>query len=209
MWWNSLPKWQKTLVWVNALVIGASSVYYVATENFEFLVYVVVLLSIGGLVLGTIKRSNFPPLILWGLSIWGWGHMAGGSIPVGESVLYRLILVPLYDAGDGEFVLLKYDQAIHFYGFAIATLIVYHLLKPYLNERTNWKVVYPIIALCGMGLGVVNELVEFLAVISVPETGVGGYFNTSLDLVFNTLGAIAAVFYIHARRVKRLSPESD
>ncbi len=43
-----------------------------------------------------------------------------------------------------------------------------------------------------MGLGVLNELIEFSAVLVFPDTNVGGYFNTALDLVFNTLGALAA-----------------
>jgi hypothetical protein len=45
-----------------------------------------------------------------------------------------------------------------------------------------------------MGFGALNELIEFLAVLSVPETGVGGYYNTGLDIVANALGAICAAF---------------
>jgi putative membrane protein len=42
-----------------------------------------------------------------------------------------------------------------------------------------------------MGLSVVNELIEFAAVVVSPSTGVGGYVNTLLDLLFNTLGAVS------------------
>jgi hypothetical protein len=47
-----------------------------------------------------------------------------------------------------------------------------------------------------MGLGAVNEIIEFVAVLSVPDTNVGGYLNTALDLIFNALGAIVAMLLV-------------
>ena len=38
-----------------------------------------------------------------------------------------------------------------------------------------------------------DEIIEFIAVLSVPDTNVGGYYNTALDLCFNALGAVIAV----------------
>ena len=92
---------------------------------------------------------------------------------------------------------------MHFFGFGVTTLIAYHLLKPYLNEETNYKIIYPLLVAVSMGLGALNEIVEFAAVVSFPETGVGGYYNTALDLLFNMLGAIAAIFVIYLRRKKK------
>ena len=43
-----------------------------------------------------------------------------------------------------------------------------------------------------MGLGAINEIIEFSAVLLLPDTNVGG-FNTALDLVVNALGASAAM----------------
>ena len=52
-----------------------------------------------------------------------------------------------------------------------------------------------------MGLGAVNEIIEFSAVLMLPDTNVGGYYNTALDLCFNGLGAVVAVLVIgFARR---------
>ena len=48
----------------------------------------------------------------------------------------------------------------------------------------------------GSGVGAINELVEFLAVLTVPETGVGGYENTALDLCSNLIGGFAAVAWL-------------
>jgi len=177
-----------------AYIVGFSA-YYLFIKNFEFLWYVAVLVFFFILILATLKRSGFDRPILWGLAIWGFLHMAGGGVRVGDGVLYALELIPI--AGSGDAYVLKFDQVVHAFGFAVATLVVFHLLRPYLGGRVNWKIVYPIIALGGMGLGVINEIVEFIAVVVFPETGVGGYYNTALDLVFNTIGAVLATVFIH------------
>ncbi|MEX0930588.1 MAG: DUF2238 domain-containing protein [Candidatus Paceibacterota bacterium] len=190
------------VIFTLAYILGAS-VYFVAIGDYEFLWYVAVLVVIAGAVAATLHRSVFDSVILWGLSIWGLLHMAGGAVPVGDGVLYGLTLVPLIDAGN-ELVVLKYDQVVHFFGFAVATLVVYHLVRPYLAGQINWVIVSFVVVLAGMGLGVINEIVEFIAVLAMPETGVGGYNNTVLDLVFNAFGAIAAVVYLALYREERV-----
>lgn len=197
----NIKKGEWLLILFNAIYAIAFTIYYLRIQNFEFLWYVAVFLFFFGLIVFTIHKSNFDYVILWGLSLWGFMHMSGGGVIVNGDVLYRLILFPIIDAGD--FVILRFDQFVHFFGFAIATLAVYHLLKPYLNEKTNWKVIYLILAAAGTGLGVLNELVEFVAVVAFSETGVGGYYNTALDLLFNALGAIAATVFIAIRRKGR------
>lgn len=193
-----IKKGQWFLILFNLVYILGFTLYYVSIKNFEFLWYVAVLVFFFALILSTIHKSKFDYIILWGLSLWGLMHMAGGGVIVGGAVLYALPLIPI--AGSGDLFILKYDQFVHFFGFGVSTLVVYHLLRPYLNERANWKIIYPILIVAGAGLGVLNEIVEFTAVLVFPETGVGGYANMALDLVFNTLGAIAATFFIYIRR---------
>lgn len=158
--------------------------------NGEFVWYVVTLVLFLALIAATQKAARFPAYILWGLSIWGLAHMAGGGMTVGNDVLYTYVLVPL--AGNGELVLLKYDQIVHFYGFGVATLVLWHVLRRNFPTLNGTKTLYAFAILGGMGLGALNELIEFTAVLVFPDTNVGGYFNTALDLVFNTLGAITA-----------------
>ena len=56
----------------------------------------------------------------------------------------------------------------------------------------------------GAGVGSINEVLEFIAVERVPETNVGGYDNTMLDLIFNLIGGVLAVaFLAWRRRVER------
>lgn len=51
----------------------------------------------------------------------------------------------------------------------------------------------------GMGFGALNEVVEFIATITLPSTNVGGYVNTGWDLVFNLFGCVAAAAMIRFR----------
>jgi len=175
--------------------------YHVASANYEFLWYAAVLVLFLILLVTTIHTSKFSPLILWGLSIWGLLHMAGGSIPVGDGVLYGAQLLNIIS--DGEIAILKYDQFVHAYGFAIATLVAHHLLALRWKEGASKALLYALAAGVGMGLGALNEIVEFIAVLTFPETGVGGYFNTALDLVSNMVGAVGAAFFLAWRNHKK------
>ncbi|MBN1477215.1 hypothetical protein JXA47_10715, partial [Candidatus Sumerlaeota bacterium] len=50
-----------------------------------------------------------------------------------------------------------------------------------------------LVLLAGMGLGAMNEVVEFAATQSIAEVNVGGYENTGWDMVFNLIGCAVAV----------------
>ena len=186
------------LILVNIIYVAVFAIYYLSIKNYEFLWYVGILVFFLILILSTLRRTNFDRVILWGLSLWGLMHMAGGGVRVGEKVLYAWPVLQLF--GEGESLILKFDQVVHFFGFGVATLVFYHLLRGYLDRSggvINWTVLYPLIVLGGMGIGALNEIIEFIAVVIFGQTGVGGYWNTALDLVFNMLGAIAAAVFIH------------
>lgn len=178
------------LVFNLAYILGFGA-YFLITGNYEFVWYVVVMLMLLGLIGGTLRISHLPNHILWLLSLWGFAHMAGGGIRLGEHVLYAQMLIPFIT--EGEFSILKYDQFVHMYGFGVAAVAVHFLLsrKIYGYISALWLSITSI--LVAMGLGVINEMIEFAAVLASPSTGVGGYFNTSLDLVFNTIGAVIAI----------------
>jgi uncharacterized membrane protein YjdF len=179
-------------------------------SNYEFLLYVAVILVVAGLILFSQPRIRFGPPVLWGLTVWGFLHMAGGNVAVGDGVLYGMTLVPIVErvAPDGEpFVLLRYDQLVHTFGFGVATLVMHHLLRPQLRPaRRTAPSLFIMVILIGCGVGAANEVIEFAAVLIFPETGVGGYYNTALDLVFNLLGATLAATWLAVRGT--LVPES-
>lgn len=161
--------------------------YFISTGKGEFIWYSVIVVVLFFLVFLTLPKSRFEKGVIWALSLWALLHLAGGSVRAGASVLYDLVLIPIYNGG-GEMILFKYDQAVHAFGFGLCAYIVYNFLKRYTSGLNTFGI-YFISALGGMGLGVLNEIAEFIAVILFPDNGVGGYVNTSLDLVFNSIGA--------------------
>ena len=105
-----------------------------------------------------------------------------------------------------EYGIFRFDQLVHIIGFGVATLLMHHLLKPLLRpEVKRWTALSIVVVMAGLGVGALNEIVEFLAVVAVPETGVGGYTNTALDLVSDLIGALLALIYI--RVVEARMPE--
>jgi hypothetical protein len=64
-------------------------------------------------------------------------------------------------------------------------------------------------AAAGMGLGSLNEIVEFVATLTIPETNVGGYINTGWDLVANFVGATLSVVLIRLRSPRRMAHGMD
>ena len=197
------PSHWAVLVFTLAYVVGFAA-WFLAIGNVEFLWYIATLLFFVVLIALTIGRTKFPPFILWGLSVWGLAHMAGGGIKVGGNVLYALVLIPI--VGDGELRILKYDQVVHFYGFAVTAVVLWHLLRTNFPALRGTWTIYCFSALASMGLGCLNELIEFAAVLGLPDTNVGGYYNTALDLAFNSAGAVIAMLLVRIAEGRVTAP---
>ena len=186
-----------TLLYMLAWMIAA-----VVIGNSEFVFYLVVMCVLIVLVGLVHRQVRFHIAALWGLSIWGLAHMAGGLMPIpsswpilGEShVLYNWWIVP---------GLLKYDQLVHAFGFGLVTWICWQCLRTSFNNRgMDVRPSFGLLTLCvaaGMGFGAANEVVEFVATLILPGTNVGGYSNTGWDLVANSCGAIIAAGLILIR----------
>lgn len=75
------------------------------------------------------------------------------------------------------------------------------MLKPFLKFPVKrWVTISILVVMAGFGVGALNEMIEFTATVLVPETGVGGFINTSLDLVSDFVGAVLAMIYIQLRK---------
>jgi hypothetical protein len=184
--------------------LAISIVAAFAAGNREFVFYIVVMFVLMGAVAAVHRRVRLSGVALWGLSLWGLAHMAGGMVPVPASwpingehrVLYSWWLIP---------DLLKYDQIVHAFGFGVTTLVCWEGLCSLLRDagRPDPEPGLGTLTLCaaaGMGFGALNEVVEFIATLLVPETNVGGYVNTGWDLVSNLVGVVFAAVAIRATR---------
>ncbi|HUW60932.1 MAG TPA: DUF2238 domain-containing protein [Candidatus Bathyarchaeia archaeon] len=174
-------------------VLVPFSVYFGYRRNYEFLLYVAVIVFFLVVIALTNDRVRYPLPIIWGLVAWAILHLCGGGIPIGDGVLYGVMLVPLSDTVP----IFRYDQFVHIIGFGVATLVMYHLLRPLLRaDLRGWTALSIVVVMAGLGVGALNEIIEFIATVLVPETGVGGYVNTALDLVSDLVGAVLAIVLV-------------
>lgn len=179
-----------------AAYLAIATPFAVANRNTEFLFYIGIVIVLAIVVVLIHRKANLSQTALLLLSAWGLLHMLGGLMRVppeltdnGSGVLYSLWLLPGY---------LKFDNVVHAYGFAAATWTTWECVRNTLGLKPTTGV----LALCwlaGMGLGSLNEIVEFAAVLMIPGTNVGGYVNTGWDLVANAIGALVAATVAKAR----------
>ena len=132
-------------------------------------------------------RASFLSLGWLGLALWGALHMAGGLVPTpGEAALYNTWLLPF----------LRYDQLTHAIGFGFAGLAVWSYFRHDLRRGVAGTA---LAWFGGVGIGGLNEMIEFLLTRIVAETNVGGFENTGWDLVANFVGASAAALWVRRR----------
>lgn len=176
--------------------LAIAAVFIVAGRNHEFLLYLAVLSVIIIAVIGVYNHAGLSRAILWAFSIWGLTHMLGGLVPIPEhwhhadtsGVLYNWRVIPGYA---------KYDQLVHGYGVGLVTWLCWQALAVRVRSHDGSPLnptlgMLSICASAGMGFGALNEVIEFFAVMLLPETNVGDYENTGWDLVANLVGAGAA-----------------
>lgn len=201
-----LKKGQLPIFLTNTLVLVIFIVIFFSRGNFEFLIYVGVLIFFMILILATNNKVNYSNGLLWGLSFWAFAHMAGGGIYIGDTKLYGTMLIPIV----GEpYYILKYDQLVHAYGFGVTTFVMWHILKPSINLaiKRRWASLSIVLVMAATGAGALNEVIEFTATVFDPTNGVGGYINNAIDLVANLIGAIIAMIIIYKTEIRITSEE--
>jgi len=194
-----LKKGQLPILIVHGIALIIFTVIFLSRRNYEFLVYVGVILTAMFLILYTNNRVDYPNSLLWGLTLWSVMHMSGGGIFIGGRKLYGLMIFNIV----GEpYNIFRYDQLAHIIGFSVATLLMYTLIKPILIEKHRWAALSVVVIMAGLGVGAVNEIIEFMVTVFNPGSGVGGYINNALDLVANLIGAMIAMVFIYFRERK-------
>lgn len=189
---KSLTTPQQFLLGINVLLVLGFGFYYLQNFNYEFVAYAVSIALVVGVLYGTLHLSRFPTYIIAGITLWAIMHMLGGSVKVADGVLYAYKIFPFFDGG-GEFYILKFDQVVHAFLYGVVGLMFYHLLREVVQIRTHHVFIIFVAIFAAAGFSIINEIIEFLAAVNLPETGVGGYHNTVLDMIFNLGGAVVAV----------------
>ncbi|MDJ0974546.1 MAG: DUF2238 domain-containing protein [Planctomycetota bacterium] len=180
-----------------AAYMAIAAVAALRVGNTEFVFYLVAMVVMILLVALVHTRVRLATATLWCLSVWGAMHMAGGLMPIPASwphkgeglVLYNLWLIPER---------IKYDQLTHAYGFGVCTWVCWQGLCRLTSAAQPTFGRLALAGLAAMGLGAMNEVIEFAATLSMPETNVGGYRNTGWDLVANLTGIVIAALWIRA-----------
>ena len=157
--------------------------------------YAVFMVVAFALVAVTYTHFRLRPLTLWGLSLWGVAHMAGGLLSVGGDVLYHFDLI---------LSMLRFDQVVHAFGFGFAAAACWDVLGEVITQdRPAARSVLALLG--GLGFGAINEAIEFLVTRIDPSSNVGGFVNTGFDLLFNTLGCALAASALYLADPSRRS----
>jgi putative membrane protein len=184
---------QMPVLIVHLIALPAFTLLFLSRQNYEFLLYIGVIVVFLALIVTTNRRVAYPTGLLWGLTAWALLHMGGGGIFLSGERLYGITLIPI----SARYNIFRYDQFVHIVGFGVATAVMYHLLLPSLAAAPRrWVSLSIVVVMAGLGVGALNEIIEFAATVIMPETGVGGYVNTSLDLVSDLVGALGALVWI-------------
>ncbi|MCC6509161.1 MAG: hypothetical protein IT423_08645 [Pirellulaceae bacterium] len=187
------------------LYLAVGMVLAAGKKNWEFVFYIPIVVLFGLIAVAIRHRANLPMSLLWCLSVWGLLHVVGGviEVPAGWPVdgdkrsFYSWEIIP---------GILVYDKPVHAFGFGIATWACWRGLSATCGDSTPTVGRLTLAVLAGMGLGALNEVVEFIAS-QTMDTNVGGYVNTGGDLIANMVGGLFASLLIAI--ASRLRPASE
>lgn len=185
---NANPARFGALLFTVAYTIAAG-LYFAAEGNQEFLGYIAVIVAlvlVGGVVL---LYQKVPAWLMWLLAIVGLLHLLGAAVKVNGDILYNYVPFPIENPTG--LTIIKFDQIVHSFASGVAALVAYCFL---LRQSTFGAVgLFVLAGLASLGTGAINEVIEFTAKLTIPNTDVGGYYNTAMDLTVNTLGAVIAL----------------
>lgn len=185
----------------NLVLVACFTVYFLAKQNFEFLIYAVSIWVFVFIIEKTDKTFKYGKPAKIGFMIWLFLHLLGGTVYIHGVRLYDRMLIDI--AGE-PFNIFKYDQAVHTYCYFVMTLFIHSIVLHISKKDANRITLGLITALGALGLSAVNEIIEFCAVVFFHSDGVGGYYNNALDLVFNLAGILLALVIL--RHGKKLFP---
>ena len=175
---------------VYCVALGLTLPVLIWTGNREFLFYAVGVSLFVGFLWYTGRFFHYRKTSLSLFSVWLALHVCGGTVPIGGGkVLYDWIILPLVPE---PYSIFKFDQFVHLFCYLAIGLLADDAIAPLLKPDLPRAARFFVGALAAIGIGALNEVMEFAAVCMIPNTNVGDYTNNALDLVCNTVGALTA-----------------
>lgn len=168
-----------------ASVVGFG-VYGFATGAPSTVAYLFTVSAVAALI-ALFRKTTLSPSLTLALPFLALAHLAGGLVRVGDDVLYNAYI------GSRAF---EYDHFVHASGVFLGTFVLWTFLIPSSADPSRRRDLITASVLAGLGLGAVNETIEFLTTLAHHGTHIGGYDNTGWDLVSNLVGALAAGLWV-------------
>lgn len=189
---------KKKLPYILSFILaGLLTLLTIVLQNYEFLLYAITVAILATIIFRTGQYFNFSQAGLWLFNVWLILHICGGLAFYQGQRFYDLVLIDL--VGD-PYHILKYDQAVHFFCYVVMSILMWSVVRKISKKDASSAVVCVVTILAASSIGAINEIIEFLAVVTLGTDGVGGYTNTAIDLVANLLGAITGTLYMYARQ---------
>jgi uncharacterized membrane protein YjdF len=152
----------------------------------EFYIYAIIIIFFVCLCWWYFRRFNVPIFLMVLLQFAILLHFAGAFITIEEGRLYDAVIFGI-----------GYDKYVHFINsFIAATTIneIFHAMNVRIPVFRNY-----VIVLMTLGVGAFVEILEYLVMLTVPDTGVGGYHNNMRDLIANFLGTMVFLLFMKSK----------
>lgn len=134
-----------------------------------------------------LRRHPWPP---WEIALLAFAlvlHFAGGLVILEGRRVYDHVILGM-----------RFDKPVHFINAAIAARVAADAL--YFERVSLGRLHRLVVILIVLGIGATVEIMEYLVVRSIPDTGVGLYDNNMQDLIANLGGAVVSTLLFPARR---------
>jgi uncharacterized membrane protein YjdF len=166
---------------VNAAFLIGTTLYAYAVAEPEFGLYAVTILGLATIGWWLLRRFDYPIWLLVLVQIGIVAHFAGGF-------LYPSDGISLYNHYYGG---IRYDKFVHFYNSMVTAIVLSYIFREAGLVLGAFEAF--VVVMVTLGLGAFIEIVEYFAVLTIPETGVGDYANNIQDLIVNLLGGLTGV----------------
>jgi hypothetical protein len=160
--------------------------YRGAANLHEFYIYAMVIMFIICWCWWYFRRFTAPAFLLVMIQTAILLHFAGAFIPIDGGRLYDAVIFGI-----------GFDKYVHFINsFIVATTFneIFHAMNVQVPVFRNI-----VIVIMTLGIGAFVEVLEYMVMITIPDTGVGDYHNNMRDLIANMMGSTVFLLFMQTK----------